>query len=272
VWCKFCQRLCASEGQLQHQISTKNHKRKLKDLGIEEPLSLVNTMSFIESQLHPAMFMNDSEDGRVITALKKKEINIPFNVKRVLQVKKQKGRKDVQDLTYSVVIMENEDIVAVLDYDFYKAKAEESNFLLPRNFVNLNRDGGVVKRKKGGGEMKMFGCKSFMHMWGTYKQSINGNDPEEREYKRMKKKLGEKLSSEQLDVVAGELTHSLCVELEKKMASWMVTLRKLIPRLYGNLWGRLDMSPFTTMGLTKNYWMPKQIDKKRCWSKFHNLV
>jgi hypothetical protein len=36
-------------------------------------------------------------------------------------------------------------------------------------------DGGVVKRRKnGGGEIKMFGCKSFMHMWGIYKQSVNG--------------------------------------------------------------------------------------------------
>jgi hypothetical protein len=66
-------------------------------------------------------------------------------------VKKQEGRKDVQDITYSLVLIENEDIVAILDYDFYNAKAEENDFLLPRNFIYLNRDGGVVKRKKGRG-------------------------------------------------------------------------------------------------------------------------
>jgi hypothetical protein len=60
--------------------------------------------------------------------------------------------------------MENENIVAILDYNFYKTKVKENNFLFPRNFINLNKDGEVVKRKKGGGEIKMFGCKPFIHM------------------------------------------------------------------------------------------------------------
>jgi hypothetical protein len=93
-------------------------------------------------------------------------------------------------------------------------------------------------------------------------------DPEEREYKKIKKASGEKFSPEQLDVLAGELTLSLCVEMEKRMASWMVALENLIPRLYGKLWGRLGTSPFTTMGLTKNYWMPKHIDKKNIGKSF----
>jgi hypothetical protein len=70
----------------------------------------------------------------------------------------------MQDITYSAVLMENEDVIAILDYDFFKVKAEENDLQLPKNFVSLNRDGGVVKRKKNGGEIKIFGCKSFMHM------------------------------------------------------------------------------------------------------------
>jgi hypothetical protein len=254
-------------------MTTKNHKKKLEDIGIEGPLSLANTMSFLEPEFNPLMQMrsgNNSDEGALIATLRKKGIDIPYNVKRVLQVKKKedKEEKDMQDITYSAVLMENEDVIAILDYNFFKVKAEENDLQLPKNFVSLNRDGGVVKRKKGGGEIKMFGCKSFMHMWGIYKQSVNGKDPEEREHKKMKKASREKLSPEQLDVLAGELTLSLCIEMEKRMASWMVALENLIPRLCGKLWGRLGTSPFTTMGLTKNYWMPKHIDKKDIGKSF----
>ena len=74
-----------------------------------------------------------------------------------------------------------------MHYDFFKVKAEENDLQLVKKFVSLNRGSGVVKRKNGGGEIKMFGCKSFMHMWGIYKQSVNGKEPEEREHKKIKK-------------------------------------------------------------------------------------
>jgi hypothetical protein len=53
-------------------------------------------------------------------------------------------------------------------------------------------------------------------MWGIYKQSVNGKDPEEKEHKKMKKASGEKLSPEQLDVLARELTLSLCIEWKRE--------------------------------------------------------
>ena len=185
-----------------------------------------------------------------------------------MKKKQDKEEKNMQDITHSAILMENEDVIAILDYDFFKVKAEKSDLQLVKNFVSLNRDGGVVKRKMGGGEIKMFGCKSFMHMWGIYKQSVNGKELEEREHKKMKKASKEKLSPEQLNVLARELTLSLCIEMEKKMASWIEALENLITRSCGKLWGRLGTSPLTTMGLTKNYWMPKHIDKKDIGKSF----
>jgi hypothetical protein len=63
--------------------------------------------------------------------------------------------------------MENKDIMVILNCHFYKIKTEKNDFLFPKHFVSLNKDGGVVKIKKIGGEIKMFGCKSFMHIWRT---------------------------------------------------------------------------------------------------------
>ena len=224
IWCKFCRKICASEGQLEHYMTTKNHKKKLDDISIEGPLSLANTMSFLEPEFSPSMLMksgNNSNEGAFIAALRKKGINILYNVKRVLQVKKKedKEEKDMQYITYSAVLIENEDVIAILNYDFFKIKAEKSDLQLPKNFVSLNKDGGVVKKKNGRGEIKMFGCKSFMHMWGVYKQSVNGKHSEEREHKKMKKASREKFSPKQLDVLVGELIFSLCIEIEKRMAS-----------------------------------------------------
>jgi predicted nucleic acid-binding protein len=40
-------------------------------------------------------------------------------------VKKKKDReeKDIQDITYSAVLMENEDVIAILDYDFFQSQS-----------------------------------------------------------------------------------------------------------------------------------------------------
>jgi hypothetical protein len=85
--------------------------------------------------------------------------------------------------------MENEDVIAILNYDFFKVKVEENDLQLPKSFISLNMDGGVVKRKNGGGEIKMFECKSFMHMWGIYKQSVNGKKIQKKGSTRKLKKL-----------------------------------------------------------------------------------
>ena len=45
-------------------------------------------MSFIEPNLNLFMLTKVLEDERVITTLRKNKIDIPYNVKRVLQVKK----------------------------------------------------------------------------------------------------------------------------------------------------------------------------------------
>ena len=75
VWCKFCQKICASEGQLEHHMTTKNHEKKLEDIGIEGPLSLVNTMSYLNPESSPLMQMrsgNNSNEEALIATLKKK--------------------------------------------------------------------------------------------------------------------------------------------------------------------------------------------------------
>jgi hypothetical protein len=101
----------------------------LKDISIEEPLFLANTMSFLELVFSPLMLIksgNNSDKGALIAVLRKKGLDILYNVKRVLQVKKKedKEEKDMYDSTYSVVLMKNEDVIAILDYDFFKIKVE----------------------------------------------------------------------------------------------------------------------------------------------------
>jgi hypothetical protein len=83
----FVGKICTSEGQLEHHMITKNHKKKLEDIGIEGPLSLANTMSFFEPEFSPLMQIrsgNNSDEGALITTLRKKGIDIPYNVKWVL--------------------------------------------------------------------------------------------------------------------------------------------------------------------------------------------
>jgi hypothetical protein len=87
VWCKFCRKICASRGQLEHHMTIKNHKKKLGNISIEGPLSLANTMSFLEPEFSPLMLMksdNISDEGVLIAALRKKGIDTSYNVKRVL--------------------------------------------------------------------------------------------------------------------------------------------------------------------------------------------
>jgi hypothetical protein len=74
VWCKFWRKICASKDQLEHHMTTKNHKKKLEDIGIEGPLSLANTMSFLEPEFSPLMQMrsgNNSDEGPLIATLRK---------------------------------------------------------------------------------------------------------------------------------------------------------------------------------------------------------
>jgi hypothetical protein len=97
IWCKFSWKVCVSGGQLEHHMTTKNHKKKLEDIDIEGPLSLANIMSFLEPKFSLLMLMksgNNSDEGALIAALRKKEIDIPYNVKWVLQVKKNKDKEE----------------------------------------------------------------------------------------------------------------------------------------------------------------------------------
>ena len=135
IWCKFCRKICTSKGQLKHHMITKNHKKKLEDIGIEGPLSLANTMSYVDLEFSPLMQMrsgNTSDEEALIATLRKKGIDISYNVKRVLQVKKiqDEEEKDMQDITYLAILMEEEDVIAILDYDFFKIKVEENDLQL----------------------------------------------------------------------------------------------------------------------------------------------
>jgi hypothetical protein len=65
-------------------MTTKNHKKKLEDIGIEGPISLANTMSFLDPEFSPLMQMisgNNSDEGAFIATLRKKGIDIPYNMK-----------------------------------------------------------------------------------------------------------------------------------------------------------------------------------------------
>jgi hypothetical protein len=67
--------------------------------------------------------------------------------------------------------MENEDVIAIFNYDFFKVKAEENDLQLPKNFVSLNRDDGVVKKKNGGGKSKYLGV-NHLYTCGEYTSKV----------------------------------------------------------------------------------------------------
>ena len=88
----------------------------------------------------------------------------------------------------------------------------------------------LAKTKYGGIDMKIFRYKSFTHMWRIYKQGINENDHNNREHKKILYIPKNKLTFEQLDVLAGKLILLHFIEMKEKndifdssyTKSWMV--------------------------------------------------
>jgi hypothetical protein len=57
-------------------MTTKSHKKKLEDIGIEGPLSLANTMFFLDPEFSPLIQMrsdNNLDKGALIATLRKRE-------------------------------------------------------------------------------------------------------------------------------------------------------------------------------------------------------
>jgi hypothetical protein len=58
----------------------------------------------------------------------------------------------------------NEDIVVIVDYNFYKIQVETDDLCFLKSFIYLNKHSRVVKNIKDRGETKMFGCNLIMHI------------------------------------------------------------------------------------------------------------
>jgi hypothetical protein len=99
----------------------------LKNIGIEGPLFLASTISFLEPKLSSLVLIKmviAQMMKHLLQLWEKIKINIYYNVKRVLQVKKKRKIEKkivIEDITYFVVFIKNENVIVILYYDFFRA-------------------------------------------------------------------------------------------------------------------------------------------------------
>jgi hypothetical protein len=238
--CDICDRIMKSQAQLEFHYKSKKH-----------------TNMVVKSTLYDNKNVT-TPDEVVIQKFRSQGVSIPIGIRHVIYVSKKVDFSDaLTEITTSAILVENEIVVAIIDFDFF---SNELKNILTSECSILYTAGGIVERgkKKSGGDMVIFGWRNSRNDgFDIYKQTNR---------KGTEKNM--KISAVDLNTLSARTTSRVFDVLNTQMSSWIKNLENLIPKELGILWGRIGNTPFTTMSVTKNYWSPDHIDDKDGGSGF----
>jgi hypothetical protein len=167
---------------------------------------------------------------------------IPMGIHHVLYVSKKIDNLDaLKENTISVILVENEIVIAIIDFNFFSSELID---ILSTEYSILYKAGGIVDRgkQKRGGDMVVFRWRLTPLEFGIYVQS-----------NRKGRERIMPISAVDLHTLSARTANRVYDVLNLKMSSWINELENLVPKELGTLWGRIGYSPFTTMSVTKNY-------------------
>ena len=238
--CDIYDRIIKSQAQLEFHYKSKKH-----------------TNMFVKSTLDDTKNIT-TRDEVVIQKFRSQGVSIPLGICHVIYVSKNVEFLDaLTEITNSAILVENEKVVAVIDFNFF---SNELINTLTNECSILYTAGGIVERgkKNSGGDMVVFGWRnSLADGFGIYKQT-NRKGREKRQ----------KISHVDLNTLSARTASTIFDVLNTQMSSWIKDLENLVPKELGALWGRIGNTPFTTMSVTENYWSPDHIDDKDGGSGF----
>jgi hypothetical protein len=184
----------------------------------------------------------------VLNRLRYEGYNIPSSITKVFFVRDQ--QHDLQEITESCVIMEELQIKAIILFDAFHAST--SRMIANSLDIMYPLSGTVERPGVDGGDMKLYGfwVPQGKGEWGIYSQTkrstwLNKNGP----------------SALQLHWMAEGIAKIINSTLKINLRSWVDQVDNMTPPSLGPSWGRLGDTPYTTMGLTLNYWSAVHEDK-----------
>ena len=232
--CDVCDRIMKSQAQLEFHYKSKKH------INMDVKSTLYDTKNVITS------------DEVVIQKFRSQGVSIPIGIRHVIYVSKKVDSVDAfTEITTSAILVENEKVVAIIDFNFF---SNELINILTNECSILYTEGGIVERgkEKSGGDMVVFGWRnSWADGFGIYKQT-----------NRKGREKNMKISAVDLNTLSARTASRVFDVLNTQMSSWMEDLENLVPKELGALWGRVGNTPFTTMSVTENYWSPDHTDDK----------
>ena len=237
--CDRCDRKMKTQAQLEFHYKSKKHAKKD-----------VKSIFYASENV-------TSPDEVVIEKFRSQGVSIPMEIHHVIYVSKKIYNLDAfKEITTSAILVENETVVAIIDFNFF---SNELIDILTTECSILYNAGGIVERgkEKSGRDMVVFGWRLTPKEFGIYVQS-----------NRKGRKRIMPISAVDLHTLSARTANRVYDVLNLKMSSWINDLENLVPRELGTLWGRIGYSPFTTMSVTENYWSPDHIDEKDGGSGF----
>ena len=237
--CDLCDRIMVSQAQLEFHYKSKKH-----------------TNMVVKSTLYNTKNVT-TPDEVVIQKFRSQGISIPIGIRHVIYVSKNVDFLDsLTEITTSAILVENEKIVAIIDFNFF---SNELINILTNECSILYTAGGIVERgkEKSGGDMVVFGWRNCYADFGIYKQT-----------NRKGREKDMKISAVDLNTLSARTVSRVFDVLNTQMSSWIKDLENLVPKELGAMWGRIGNTPFTTMSVTENYWSPDHIDDKDGGSGF----